>query len=85
MASAAWAVKAAERRAERGRPKKIAGPDIPHTEDVTGRVDTSRLDAAAAATRSGSTRGPDDDDDPPAKAEQVVRRRIVVRPPEEPS
>lgn len=72
-------------KGEAGRPKKIAGPDIPHTEDVTGRVDTNRLAAAAAATRGGSSAGPDDDDDPPGKAEQVVRRRIVTRPPEEPT
>jgi hypothetical protein len=70
-------------KAESGRPKKIAGPDIPHTEDVTGRVDTNRLDAAAAATRGRSSGGPDGDDDPPSSSERVVRRRIVTRPPEE--
>ncbi|AGB26866.1 PPE family protein (plasmid) [Mycobacterium sp. JS623] len=71
-------------KSEAGRPKKIAGRDIPHTEDVTGRVDTNRLAAAAAATRGRSSDGPDDDD-PPGKAEQVVRQRIVTRPPEEPT
>ena len=72
-------------QAEPGRPKKIVGPDVPHTEDVTGRVDTNRLSAAAAATRGRGPDAPDNDDDPPSNVEQVVRRRIVVRPPEEPS
>jgi hypothetical protein len=70
-------------QAEPGKPKKIVGPDVPHTEDVTGRVDTNRLSAAAAATRA---RGPDDGDgDPPSNTEQMVRRRVVVRAPEEPA
>jgi hypothetical protein len=69
---------------EPGRSKKIVAPGIPHTEDVTGRVDTNRLSAAAAATRGGKPDAPDDDD-PPQKPDRVVRRRIVVRPPEEPT
>ncbi len=34
-----------------GRHRKIASREIPHTEDVTGRVDTNRLAVASAATR----------------------------------
>ena len=70
---------------ETGRRRKVETRDIPHTEDVTGRVDTNRLSAAASANhyRDRSTQGPAGDD-PPDSGAPVVRR-LVTRRPEEPS
>jgi hypothetical protein len=67
-----------------GRPQKIETREIPHTEDVTGRVDTSRLSAAAAASHRDRGTEPPPDDSPPDPAGPVVRR-LVTRAPEEPS
>jgi hypothetical protein len=69
-------------KGEDGRKRKVVVPDIPHTEDVTGRVDTNRLSAAAAANRDHS-REPPDNDNPPDSAPIV--RRLVTRAPKEPS
>ena len=71
-------------KSEPTRPKKVVVPPIPHTEDVTGRVDTDRLSAAAAATRARIADPPDNDDNPPSSGEPIVRR-LVTRPPEEPT
>jgi hypothetical protein len=65
------------------RARKVVVPPIPHTEDVTGRVDTDRLAAAAAATRARITDA-DDDDNPPGDGGPIVRR-LVTKPPEEPT
>ena len=71
-------------KGDRDRERKVIVRDIPHTEDVTGRVDTNRLSAAAAATQRDRHPEPPDDDDPPDPATPVVRR-LVTRPPREPS
>lgn len=71
-------------KGERDRERKVTVRDIPHTEDVTGRVDTSRLSVAAAATQRDRNPEPPDDDDPPDVGTPVVRR-LVTRPPKEPS
>jgi hypothetical protein len=70
-------------KAEDGRRRKVVVPEIPHTEDVTGRVDTSRLSAAAAAThRARDPERPDDDAPDPAAP---IVRRLVTRAPKDPS
>jgi hypothetical protein len=66
-----------------GRPRKVVPRDIPHTEDVTGRVDTDRLSAAAASSRERNPEPPNDDS-PPDSAPPIVRR-LVTRPPRESS
>jgi hypothetical protein len=70
-------------KAEDGRRRKVVVPEIPHTEDVTGRVDTSRLSAAAAANHRDRNPEPPDDDarDPGAP----IVRRLVTRAPKDPS
>jgi hypothetical protein len=65
-----------------GRRRKVAVRDIPHTEDITGRVDTSRLSVASAAQRDGE-RQPPDDDGPADDAPGPIVRRLVTRPPKE--
>jgi hypothetical protein len=64
-----------------GPRRKVAVRDIPHTEDITGRVDTNRLSVASAAHRDD--RQPPGDggpsDDPPGP----IVRRLVTRPPKE--
>jgi hypothetical protein len=65
-----------------GRRRKVAVRDIPHTEDITGRVDTSRLSVASAAQRDGD-RQPPGDDGPSGDAPGPVVRRLVTRPPTE--
>jgi hypothetical protein len=71
-------------KTEDGRRRKVVVPEIPHTEDVTGRVDTSRLSAAAAASDRDRSREPPPDDNPPDPAAPIVRR-LVSRAPQEPS
>lgn len=68
---------------EAGRQSKVVGRDIPHTEDVTGRVDTNRLAAAAASHRDRDPEAPNDDN-PPGPAAPIVRR-LVTRTPKEPT
>jgi hypothetical protein len=70
-------------KAEDGRKRKVVVPQIPHTEDVTGRVDTNRLSAAAAAHHHDRNPQPPEDDNPPDAAAPVVRR-LVPRAPKEP-
>jgi hypothetical protein len=74
----------AEGKGEVGRKRKVVVEDIPHTEDVTGRVDTDRLAAAAAANRRDRNTEPPHDDGPPDSAPPVVRR-LVTRKLGEPS
>ena len=69
-------------KGEAGRRRKVVVPNIPHAEDVTGRVDTNRLSAAAAANRDRSPQPPVDDD--PRDSAPIVRR-LVTRKPTEPS
>lgn len=69
---------------ETGRHRKVVSRDIPHTEDVTGRVDTNRLAVASAATRDKNPNPPDDDPTPPDSSKPVVRR-LTTRPPKEPT
>lgn len=71
-------------KGDKDRERKVVVRDIPHTEDVTGRVDTSRLSVASAATQRDRSPEPPDDDDPPEVSGPVVRR-LVTRPPREPS
>jgi hypothetical protein len=71
-------------KGEDGRRRKVVVPEIPHTEDVTGRVDTDRLSAAAAASRRDRGPEPPFDDNPPDPTTPTVRR-LVTRPPDEPS
>ena len=71
-------------KAEDGRKRKVVVPDIPHTEDVTGRVDTNRLSAAAAANQRDRNPEPPNDDDSPGPAAPIVRR-LVTRAPKDPS
>jgi hypothetical protein len=66
------------------RQRKVVSRDIPHTEDVTGRVDTNRLAVAAANTRDRQ-REPPDADSPPPDSSQPVVRRLTTRPPKEPT
>lgn len=75
---------AAGGKGDRDRERKVIVRDIPHTEDVTGRVDTNRLSAASAATQRERHPEPPDNDDPPDAGAPVVRR-LVTRPPKEPS
>jgi hypothetical protein len=70
-------------KAEDGRRRQVVVPEIPHTEDVTGRVDTSRLAAAAAASRRARDPEPPDDDGSDSGAPIV--RRVVTRAPRDPS
>ena len=67
---------------ETDRKRKVQTRDIPHTEDVTGRVDLDRLSAAAAAGRPAPE--PPSDDTPSDSSAPVVRR-LVTRPPKEPT
>ena len=71
-------------KAEVGRQRKIQPREIPHTEDVTGRVDTNRLLVAAAASHRDRNPEPPNDDNPPDAAAPIVRR-LVTRRPKEPS
>jgi hypothetical protein len=71
-------------QAEDGRKRKVVVPDIPHTEDVTGRVDTNRLSAAAAANHRDRSPEPPNDDNSPDSAVPIVRR-LVTRAAKEPS
>ena len=71
-------------QAEDGRRRKVVVPEIPHTEDVTGRVDTSRLSAAAAANHRARNPEPPDDDNPPDPGAPIVRR-LVTRAPKDQS
>lgn len=69
-----------------GRHRKVVSRDIPHTEDVTGRVDTNRLAVASAATRDKNPKSSEDDDDPtPPDSPKPVVRRLTTRPPKEPT
>lgn len=70
---------------ETGRHRKVVSRDIPHTEDVTGRVDTNRLAVASAATRDKNPNPPDDDDPTPRDSAKPVVRRLTTRPPKEPT
>jgi hypothetical protein len=70
---------------ETGRHRKVVSRDIPHTEDVTGRVDTNRLAVASAATRDKNPNPPDDDDPTPPDSAKPVVRRLTTRPPKEPT
>lgn len=70
-------------RDDPGRQRKVVSRDVPHTEDVTGRVDTNRLSVASATTRERNPDPPGDDPTPPSSSEPVVRR-LRTRPPEEP-
>jgi hypothetical protein len=69
-------------KGEADRQRRVVVRDVPHTEDVTGRVDTTRLAAAAAANRDR-----DRDPEPPAdgSADSAVVRRLVTHPPKEPT
>jgi len=71
-------------KAEDGRRRKVVVPEIPHTEDVTGRVDTSRLSAAAAASHRDRNLEPPDDDNSPDRGAPIVHR-LVTRAPKDPS
>lgn len=71
-------------KAKDGRRRKVVVPEIPHTEDVTGRVDTSRLSAAAAASHRDRSPEPPNDDIPPDPAAPIVRR-LVPRAPKDSS
>lgn len=71
-------------KGDRDRERKVTVRDIPHTEDITGRVDTNRLAAASAATPRDRNPEPPNDDAPPDASNPVVRR-LVTRPPKEPS
>lgn len=71
-------------KGDKDKERKVVVRDIPHTEDVTGRVDTSRLSVASAATQRDRNPEPPDDNDPPEVSGPVVRR-LVTRPPKEPS
>jgi hypothetical protein len=68
-------------KAEDGRRRKVVVPEIPHTEDVTGRVDTSRLSAAAAASHRARDPEPPDDDAPDPG--RPIVRRLVTRAPKD--
>lgn len=68
-----------------GRQRKVVSPEIPHTEDVTGRTDTNRLSVAAAANRERNNPEPPDDDSPTPDSSQPVVRRLTTRPPKEPT
>lgn len=74
----------AEGKGEPARKRRIVVADIPHTEDVTGRVDTDRLAAAAAANHRARNTEPPDDEGPPDPAQPIVRR-LVTRTPRDPS
>lgn len=71
-------------KGDRSRERKVIVREIPHTEDVTGRVDTNRLSAAAAATQRDRNPQPPNEGDSPDATSPVVRR-LVTRPPKEPS
>jgi hypothetical protein len=68
-------------KGETDRRRKVAVRDVPHTEDVTGRVDLDRLSAAASG---GHDPEPPDDSSGPDPVAPVVRR-LVTKPPKEPS
>jgi hypothetical protein len=67
---------------ETDRKRKVQTRDIPHTEDVTGRVALDRLSAAASGGRPDAE--PPSDDGSPDSSAPVVRR-LVTRPPKEPT
>jgi hypothetical protein len=71
-------------REDSERQRKVVSRDIPHTEDVTGRVDTNRLAVAAANSRDRQPEPPNDDSTPPDSSQPVVRR-LTTRPPKEPA
>jgi hypothetical protein len=73
-----------EGKGEAGRKRKVVVQDIPHTEDVTGRVDTNRLSAAAANVARERGPGPPNEDNSPDAGAPVVRR-LVTRKREDPS
>lgn len=62
--------------------REIRPREIPHTEDITGRTDTNRLEAVSAASRGRPT-PPDDNDDDDAPSTRSKVRRLVLRPPKE--
>ena len=64
------------------RKNKLVVHDVPHTEDVTGRVDLDRLSAAASGV--GREPEPPNDDNPSDSSAPVVRR-LVTRTPKEPT
>ncbi|MUL78746.1 hypothetical protein [Mycolicibacterium sp. CBMA 226] len=70
-----------------GPTRKVTVKNVPHTEDVTGHVETNRLSVAAANTKSTAPPEPPDND--PTDFDSVVstsiRRQIVTRPPKEPT
>lgn len=66
-----------EGKGETGRKRKVVVHDIPHTEDVTGRVDTNRLSAAAAATHRDRNPEPPNEDSSPDPAPPIVRRLVT--------
>jgi hypothetical protein len=63
--------------------RKVQTRNVPHTEDVTGRVDTNRLSAASSASRRERSPRPPDDDGDDSPPETPVVRRLVTRRPEE--
>jgi hypothetical protein len=73
-----------EGKNEAGRRRKVVVHDIPHTEDVTGRVDTNRLSAAAANVQRDRSPEPPNEDNSPDSGAPVVRR-LVSRKREDPS
>lgn len=67
-----------------GRQRKVVPRVIPHTEDITGKIDTNRLEVASAAHRERNPEPPNDDLQPPGSYKPVVRR-LTTRPPKEPT
>ena len=63
------------------RPKKVVVPPEPHTESVTGKVNSDRI-AMSAAGRDGTEPEPPDDDGPPPRP--VVRRITMPSRDDEP-
>ena len=71
---------------ESGPPRKVVARDRPHTEDITGRTDTNRLEAASAAHRERTAAAADGDGNPPPPdLSTPVVRRVTTRPPKEPT
>ena len=63
------------------RPKKVVVPPEPHTESVTGKVNSDRI-AMSSARRDGAEPEPPDDDGPPPRP--VVRRITMPSRDDEP-
>jgi len=80
---------AGEGDARGDRTRTVTPRPVPHTEDVTGRTDTNRLNAAAAANRAtNKPDSPPPNDDagpPPPNSSQPIVRRLTTRPPKEPT